>query len=143
MDEDLRTQTKPHRFKTDTMPTPESESFKSMKPKVPPTFNGVDFDDTKAFKAAEDAIIREQWVGVMMLRLVGEELGKCYAREGVNHLENCGRLRERYLELLANKKVKGTKFLQQNYMTRRDEELDLEAKLHPINKIAKFKESQS
>lgn len=44
---------------------------------------------------------------------------------------------------MANKKVKGTKFLQQNYMTRRDEELDLEAKLHPINKIAKFKESQS
>jgi hypothetical protein len=75
------------------MPTPESELFKSMKPKVPPTFNGVDFDDTKAFKAAEDAIIREQWVGAMMTRLVGEEMGKCYVREGVNHLENCGHLR--------------------------------------------------
>jgi hypothetical protein len=29
----------------------------------------------------------------MMSRLVGEELGKCYAREGVNHLEKCGVLR--------------------------------------------------
>lgn len=75
------------------MPTPESELFKSQKPSVPPTFNGVDFDDTKAFKAAEDAIIREQWVGAMMTRLVGEELDKCYMREGVNHLENCGHLR--------------------------------------------------
>ena len=75
------------------MPTPESESFKSMKPKVPPTFNGVNYDDTKAFKAAEDAIIREQWVGAMMTRLAGEELNKCYSREGVNHLENCGDLR--------------------------------------------------
>ena len=29
----------------------------------------------------------------MKTRLVGEELGKCYMREGVNHLENCGQLR--------------------------------------------------
>lgn len=75
------------------MPIPESELFKAQKPKVAPTFNGVDFDDTKAFKAAEDAIIREQWVNAMKTRLVGEELGKCYVREGVNHLENCGHLR--------------------------------------------------
>lgn len=78
---------------TAIMPTAESESFKSMKPKVAPTFNGVAYDDSKAFKAAEDAIIREQWVGAMMIRLVGEELNKCYSREGVNHLENCGHLR--------------------------------------------------
>ncbi|CAG9970894.1 unnamed protein product [Clonostachys byssicola] len=122
------------------MPTPESESFKSMKPKVPPTFNGVDYDDTKAFKAAEDSIIREQWVGAMMIRLVGEELGKCYNREGVNHLENCGKLRERYLQLLETNKIPGTKGLQLNYITKRDEEIDLEAKVHPINKIAKLRE---
>lgn len=76
-----------------TMPTPESAMFKARKPKVPPTFDGVDYDDDRAFKAAQDAIIREQWVGAMMVRLVGEELGKCYMREGVNHLENCGHLR--------------------------------------------------
>lgn len=75
------------------MPTPESEMFKAQKPTVPPTFNGVDFDDTKAFKAAEDAVIREQWVGTMMTRLVGEELSKCYIKNGNNHLEKCGELR--------------------------------------------------
>lgn len=80
-------------IKTAAMPTAESDQFKAQKPAVAPTFNGVNFDDTKAFKAAEDAIIREQWVGAMMTRLVGEELGKCYVREGVNHLENCGHLR--------------------------------------------------
>ncbi|PNY20413.1 Uncharacterized protein TCAP_07416 [Tolypocladium capitatum] len=124
------------------MPTAESESFKSQKPKVPPTFNGVDYDDTKAFKAAEDAIIREQWVGAMMTRLVGEELGKCYMREGVNHLENCGQLRERYLQLMASNKIKGTKFLQQNYIEKKDEELDLAAKVHTSNKIAKLNEGR-
>lgn len=75
------------------MPTPESEYFKKFKPKVPPTFDGVDYDDDKALRAARDSIIREQWVQAMMARLVREELGKCYHREGVNHLENCGRLR--------------------------------------------------
>merc|ERR1712054_113136 len=133
-------QLKPTPSQTDIMPTPESENFKSMKPKVAPTFNGVDFSDPKAFKAAEDAIIREQWVGAMMIRLVGEEMNKCYMREGVNHLENCGHLRERYLQLLAANKIKGTKFQQQNYMTKQDEAVDLEAKVHPINRIAQLKE---
>ena len=75
------------------MPTPESESFKAQKPTVPPTFDGVDYDDNKALKAAQDSIIREQWVQSMMARLIREEMGKCYRREGVNHLENCGHLR--------------------------------------------------
>lgn len=47
---------------------------------------------------------------------------------------------ERYLQLLADKKIKGTKFLQQNYIDKREEEIDLEAKVHPINKIAKLRE---
>ena len=75
------------------MPTPESASFLAQKPKVPPTFDGVDYDDNEQLKAAQDSIIREQWVRSMMARLVRDELGKCYQREGVNHLEKCGRLR--------------------------------------------------
>lgn len=75
------------------MPTPESAAFLARKPKVPPTFSGVDYSDNARFKAAQDAVIREQWVKCMMARLVREELGKCYWREGVNHLEKCGKLR--------------------------------------------------
>lgn len=75
------------------MPTPESAAFQAKKPTVPPTYEGVDFEDNVAVHNARDAIIREQWVRSMMSRLVGEELGKCYAREGVNHLEKCGVLR--------------------------------------------------
>jgi hypothetical protein len=67
--------------------------FLAAKPTVPPTFDGVDYDDNKALKAAQDSVIREQWVQSMMARLVREELGKCYYREGVNHLEKCGHLR--------------------------------------------------
>jgi hypothetical protein len=75
------------------MPTAESAAFLAKKPTVPPTFDGVDYDDTKRLKQAQDAIVREQWVQVMMGRLVREELSKCYYREGVNHLEKCGQLR--------------------------------------------------
>lgn len=78
------------------MPTPESAAFLAKKPTVPPTFDGVDYNDTKRLKQAQDAIIREQWVRVMMGRLVREELSKCYYREGVNHLEKCGHLRGGY-----------------------------------------------
>ena len=57
------------------MPTPESEAFLAKKPKVPPTFDGVDFADHEAVTNARDAIIREQWVKSMMTRLVGQEMG--------------------------------------------------------------------
>lgn len=77
------------------MPTPESESFLRKKPTVPPTFDGVDMGNGEAVANARDAIIREQWVQVMMARLVREEMGKCYHREGVNHLEKCGKYRGR------------------------------------------------
>ena len=79
------------------MPTPESELFLAKKPKVPPTFDGVNYDDTPRLKAAQDSIIREQWVKSMMARLIRDELGKCYYREGVNHLEKCGALRGMHL----------------------------------------------
>ncbi|KAK5788279.1 hypothetical protein VI817_009237 [Penicillium citrinum] len=100
----------PHR----TMPTAESAAFLAKKPTVPPTYEGVDFEDNVAVHNARDAIIREQWVRSMMSRLVGEELGKCYAREGVNHLEKCGVLREKYFELLNERKIKGYLFQEKN-----------------------------
>jgi hypothetical protein len=89
----IRRPYRPQTRKPANMPTPESESFKAAKPTVPPTFDGVDYDDNIALKAAQDAIIREQWVQSMMARLIREEMGKCYYREGVNHLEKCGHLR--------------------------------------------------
>ncbi|KAI9651843.1 MAG: hypothetical protein M1831_007554 [Alyxoria varia] len=98
------------------MPIPESPSFLSRKPTVPPTFDGVDLNDTIAVKKARDAIIREQWVRSMMARLVRDELGECYRREGNNHLQACKGIRERYQELQKDLKIKGYLFEQQNYV---------------------------
>lgn len=87
------------------MPTPESKEFLAKKPKVPPTFDGVDYDDNVALKAAQDSIIREQWVKTMMARLVRDEMGKCYWREGVNHLEKCGHLRGESVFLVKSERL--------------------------------------
>ncbi|EEP76512.1 NADH-ubiquinone oxidoreductase 12 kDa subunit [Uncinocarpus reesii 1704] len=103
------------------MPTPESAAFLAKKPKVPPTYDGVNFEDTEALHNARDAIIREQWVRSMMARLVGEELGKCYRREGVNHLEKCGKLRDKYFELINERKIKGYLFEEKNYFSKEGE----------------------
>jgi hypothetical protein len=78
------------------MPTPESAEFLRKKPQVPPTFEGVDYDDPRQLQQARDAVLREQWVKSMMARLVRDELGKCYFKEGVNHLEKCGHLRSEF-----------------------------------------------
>ncbi len=75
------------------MPTPESALFLAKKPTVPPTFDGVDYDDTVRLKQAQDAILREQWVRSMMARLVRDELGKCYRRAGLTHHLKGGRYR--------------------------------------------------
>lgn len=104
------------------MPIPESAAFLAKKPTVPPTFDGVDYDDQVALKKAQDAILREQWVRSMMCRLVRDEMGKCYRREGVNHLERCGGLRERYMELLKESKVRGYLFQQQNYVPKEEQQ---------------------
>ena len=87
------------------MPTPESAAFLAKKPTVPPTFDGVDYDDNRRLKQAQDAIVREQWVRCMMARLVREELGKCYRREGINHLLNCGKLRGMFTSMRPSRLV--------------------------------------
>ncbi|KAI5280688.1 hypothetical protein KEM54_003575 [Ascosphaera aggregata] len=96
------------------MPTPESAAFLAKKPTVAPSYEGVDFENTKQLHDVRDAIIREQWVRSMMSRLVGEELAKCYRQEGVNHLEKCGKLRDKYFELLEERKIRGYLYQEKN-----------------------------
>lgn len=49
--------------------------------------------------------IRESWVKAMEARLVRDELIKCQRHEGVNHLENCGWLTQKYIKMLQENRV--------------------------------------
>lgn len=56
--------------------------------------------------AKKDAHIKEQWVKTMEIRLVRDELNKCYKGEGVNATEHCKDLALRYLGMLKSHKVR-------------------------------------
>ncbi|KAG6329242.1 hypothetical protein ID866_9848 [Astraeus odoratus] len=45
----------------------------------------------------------------MEARLVRDELVKCQRYEGVNHLENCSWLAQKYIQMLQENRVKGYK----------------------------------
>ncbi|KAI0787874.1 NADH-ubiquinone oxidoreductase 12 kDa subunit [Fomes fomentarius] len=63
----------------------------------------------KARLAEREHIVRESWVRTMEAKLVRDKLDHCYETEGVNHLESCKDIRERYIEMLKENRVKGYK----------------------------------
>ncbi|KAI0710100.1 NADH-ubiquinone oxidoreductase 12 kDa subunit [Earliella scabrosa] len=63
----------------------------------------------KARLAERERIMRESWVRTMEAKLVRDKLDHCYQTEGVNHMESCKDLRERYIEMLRENRVKGYK----------------------------------
>lgn len=54
----------------------------------------------------------------MEVRLVRAELQKCYKFEGVNHIENCKHLAERYLTMLRDNKVSSLLLVRANSRSR-------------------------
>nr|VWO95886.1 Aspartyl proteinase [Ganoderma boninense] len=65
--------------------------------------------DLKARLAERERTLRESWIRNMEAKLVRDKLDHCYQTEGVNHLESCKDLRERYIEMLRDNRVQGYK----------------------------------
>lgn len=61
--------------------------------------------DVAKLQERED-FIRESWVKAMEARLVQDELVKCQRHEGVNSLENCRWLSEKYARMLLENRVR-------------------------------------
>ena len=60
-----------------------------------------------ANKERQAESIREEWIKVMQIRLVREELQKCYRAEGENHYQVCAPIVSVYDDLLKEAKVRG------------------------------------
>ena len=56
--------------------------------------------------AEREQTLRESWVRTMEAKLVRDKLDHCYQTEGVNHLESCKDLRERYIGMLRDNRVR-------------------------------------
>jgi NADH dehydrogenase (ubiquinone) 1 beta subcomplex subunit 10 len=54
---------------------------------------------------AREEHVRESWIKAMEARIVRGELQKCYRGEGVNQLQNCKELAERYASMIRENKV--------------------------------------
>ncbi|KAI9000526.1 NADH-ubiquinone oxidoreductase 12 kDa subunit [Trametes punicea] len=65
----------------------------------------------KARLAERERVIRESWVRTMEAKLVREKLDHCYETEGVNHMESCKELRDRYIDMLRQNRVQGYKHI--------------------------------
>ncbi|KAI0711924.1 NADH-ubiquinone oxidoreductase 12 kDa subunit [Cerioporus squamosus] len=63
----------------------------------------------KARLAEREHIIRESWVRTMEAKLLRDQLDRCYRTEGVNQMESCKDIRERYIDMLRENRVKGYK----------------------------------
>ncbi|RSH87911.1 uncharacterized protein EHS24_000429 [Apiotrichum porosum] len=68
-------------------------------------------DEYRQTIKAREEHIRESWVRAMEARIVRTELQKCYRGEGVNHLENCRELAEKYTAMIRDNKIKGYKII--------------------------------
>ncbi|EPQ52748.1 hypothetical protein GLOTRDRAFT_131987 [Gloeophyllum trabeum ATCC 11539] len=68
-------------------------------------------EELQARLKARDDHLRESWVRAMEARIVRDELKKCQRGEGVNHLENCKWLADKYANMLKENRVKGYKMI--------------------------------
>lgn len=67
------------------------------------SFDDINYDNYKELQQAQESMIREQWIRVNALKVCRTALEKCYKHKGVNHLEDCRGLAERYMMLLDTK----------------------------------------
>ena len=65
-----------------------------------------------AKKKEREEVVRESWVRAMEARIVQTNLQKCYRIEGVNHLEKCKELADRYVEMLKENRACPSRMMQ-------------------------------
>ncbi|KAA8915334.1 hypothetical protein TRICI_002518 [Trichomonascus ciferrii] len=53
------------------------------------SFDDIDYNDPKALRAAQQSMVREQWVRVEALKVLRRALEKCFQTQGANQYENC------------------------------------------------------
>ena len=54
---------------------------------------------------AQENLLRESWIRAMEARIVRDNLQKCYRVEGVNNIESCKHLADRYTQMLKENRV--------------------------------------
>lgn len=53
------------------------------------SFDDIDYNDPKQLRAAQQSMVREQWIRVEALKVMRHALEKCFQTQGNNQYENC------------------------------------------------------
>lgn len=53
------------------------------------SFDDIDYNDQRQIRAAQDSMLREQYIRVETLKVIRRALEKCYQTQGANQYENC------------------------------------------------------
>lgn len=66
--------------------------------------NNTDVTSLRGYMRTEarEQFVREKVVAMEEVKLIREELRQCYIKEGVNHLESCKPLVDKYFKLLSS-----------------------------------------
>jgi hypothetical protein len=63
------------------------------------SFDEIDYNDPKQLRAAQQSMVREQWIRVQSLNVIRRALEKCFQTQGENQYENCKDLAGTYLKI--------------------------------------------
>eukprot|EP00041_Stephanoeca_diplocostata_P041866 m.9254 g.9254 ORF g.9254 m.9254 type:complete len:95 (-) comp6864_c0_seq1:342-626(-) len=69
--------------------------------------NGLKKIDVIASNEKRDAAVKEAVIKVETLKILRENLGACYNREGVNHYDNCKSEAQAYLAAIKDLRASG------------------------------------
>lgn len=78
------------------------------------SFDDIDYRNPVDLKAAQETLLKEQFVKVEYLKLVRKALENCWKVSGPNGYEDCRELADKYLALLPESRAQGYLGYQRN-----------------------------
>ncbi|QPG72838.1 hypothetical protein FOA43_000140 [Brettanomyces nanus] len=78
------------------------------------SFDEIDYRNHADLKAAQESMLKEQFVKVEMVKFVRKALENCFKVNGPNGYEECRNLADKYLDMLPECRAQGYLGYQRN-----------------------------
>lgn len=78
------------------------------------SFDEIDYRNSNDLKAAQESLLKEQFVQIEVLKVVRKALENCFRVNGPNGYEDCREIADKYLNLLPDARASGYLGYQRN-----------------------------
>ncbi|VEU21282.1 DEKNAAC102596 [Brettanomyces naardenensis] len=82
------------------------------------SFDEIDYRNPQDLKAAQESMLKEQFVRVEMVKMVRKALETCFKVNGPNGYEECRNLADKYMDMLPDYRAQGYLGYQRNDPTK-------------------------